>query len=260
MCHGTAAVALVGCCRPQKWALGDCLCCRSEPIVPVMWDKTVEKFREKPRHSTLMATRIAAISATFLFGFGVRAAVAQIVGDPLGVVQVGTTPSDSLGCVVAVSNGCCASGMVVVAVGESNRSCDTYGEAEASGWLVGLGLLGAEGPTALGGGDTFGLVAVSDTGNARADCIRSLFDSNCAEPGVAVSGTGSATGEGSVVSGTGSAQTSWDQYDNDTFAVVAVSGLGNAGGGDSLVSVSGGSNADGYVAVAGRNANGDGLA
>ena len=185
---------------------------------------------------------------------------------------------------VGVSNGGCAEGIVAVAIGESNRYCNWNGQ-EAAG-LVAVGLLGADGGVAIGGGyggdgtiaigggNAEGVTAVSDTGSARAQCVSPIpwGDAECAEPGVAISGTGYAYGYGHTVSGTGSSDSTWHGYHNDLWPIVSVSGLGNASGGNVAVGGTGSASAQPSttsrvtgqpvtypgIAVAGGNANANG--
>lgn len=180
------------------------------------------------------------------------AASAETYRAPNDAVVVGTFGSDagqqdiySPVPLLAVTHGGCADGWVTLAVGENNRYCGWSGK-ESQG-LVAVGLLGADSRMlAVGGGDTFGVVSVSDTGPAEADCVGPIpwGDWRCAEPGIAVSGTGSATGAGSTVSGTGPSHSDWQQEGNDFWAVASVSGMGDARGGN--VAVSGTGDAHGH--------------
>lgn len=201
---------------------------------------------------------------------GLSAAFAEVYTDPLelGVVVVGTDGSDAgsdngIGLlvagvhfpIVAVSQGGCANGTVAIAIGESSHDCWWNGWGNEAYGYVAIGLLGAEGGIAigggdggmlaLGGGDASGLVAVSDTGDAGAGCLTPIpWGDNCAEPGVAVSGTGTAYGDGHTVSGTGESRTDWGSEwdtprDNPLWPIVTISGLGNASGGNVAISGAG---------------------
>lgn len=212
------------------------------------------RWKQTARRAVIVA---GAVAGSYSLG---SAALAETYTDPvgLGVVVVGTDGSDARSSIVAVSQGGCADGLVAVAVGESGHDCWWNGWGHEAYGLVGLGLLGAEGGIAIGGGDSAagitalavgggnasGLVAVSDTGSAQAYCLGPIpWGDNCAEPGVAVSGTGTAYGDGHTFSGTGPAQSTWDGTDNPLWPIVAVSGLGSASGGN--LAVSGTGTADG---------------
>jgi hypothetical protein len=198
----------------------------------------------------------AAVLGVVASVLGRSAASAETYTDPLGLglVVVGTDGSDARSSIVAVSQGGCADGLVAVAIGESSHDCWWNGFGHEAYGLVGLGLLGAEGGIAIGGGDSAagltalavgggnasGLVAVSDTGTAQAYCLGPIpWGDNCAEPGIAVSGTGTAYGDGHTFSGAGNAESTWDGTDNPLWPIVAVSALGGASGGNVAASGTG---------------------
>lgn len=213
-----------------------------------------------------------AVLVAVMLGTG-AVAFAETYHDPTGkVLSVGTdgddvncqwygwtdaslvTLSQGGGCssstwATVATDGGCASGGVVVAIGDANRDCYN-GSREATG-LVAVGLLGA---------DSWGFVAVSDTGDARAWCYPAIpWGPGCSAPGLAVSGTGPAAGEGNAASGTGRGDSTWSTplplgllsvsgtQDANSSRGLAVSGTGNAvtGGGIGAVSVDGNSNANG---------------
>lgn len=166
-------------------------------------------------------------------------AFAETYRDPINgsYVAVGTNGSDARTARIAVSQGGCAEAWTLgMAIGDSNRACNpgstlyphSLPDHDADGGVA-VGLGGAE-----AGGET----AVSDTGNAYA-CTNHSFD-YCLLPGVAVSGTGSASGD-IAVSGTNSATAPGGS------GPIAVSGTGNATGGTAAVSGTG--SASGTVEV-----------
>lgn len=212
--------------------------------------------------------------AVALFATGAGSAFADTYHDPTGmVVSVGTegdnvncqwygytrepliTLSQGGGCSSATwgtvaSDGGCASGGVVVAIGEANRDCG-YHSTEANAGLIGVGLLGA---------DSSGLVAVSDTGDAWAYCYPAIpWGPGCSAPGFAASGTGTATGEGNALSGTGRSNSTWwtplplgllsvsgtQDANSSRGGAVSVTGNATGGGGLGAVTVDGNSNANG---------------
>lgn len=144
---------------------------------------------------------------------GLSPARAQAYRTPGNEIVVGTSGDDAHAVWLGVSHGGCARGAFAVAVGEAGCT-----NAEAYGSYAGVGLAAAE---------SFGLVAVSDTGNAQDYCIRITI--GCIFPGVAASGTGTARG-GYAVSGTGAAYSSWrgstwgGSGGGDGVPVVAASG------------------------------------
>jgi len=143
-----------------------------------------------------MSGGVLAILAT-----GLIPVAAQVIGDPLGLVSVGTSGESTSGSVLAVSNG-----------GNANGGADGAG-VSTTGTGSG-GLAGASAGSANGG-----LVAVSGTGCASNGNV-------FANVPVAISATGCSSSFGTAISGTGTA----------SGGLVGVSGTGNSSG---LVAISG---------------------
>jgi hypothetical protein len=122
--------------------------------------------RKRLKRGALVVSTAGSVA---ILATGLIPVAAQVIGDPLGLISVGTSSQDNpSGSVLAVSNGGNASG------GTNGAGVSTTGTA------------------------TGGLVAVSGTGCA-------VTGNTYAYAPVAASGTGCAGGQGTVVSGTGPA-------------------------------------------------------
>lgn len=186
------------------------------------------------RRNALLAAAVLGPAALSLGS----AALAETYEDPLNIVSVGTNGSEARSSVLAVGVGGCAEATVAVAVGESRSCGTTFGWPDSPGQdaigIVALGVLGAD-ANANG-------AAVSDTGDATTTCWGYVVDNGC-WAGVAVSGSGPASGRDLAVSGTGTA-TSSQFYGTSA----AISGTGNA---SASHAASGTGDADGvWIAVA----------
>lgn len=164
---------------------------------------------------------VIAIAAGAVGLLGTAGAVAQIIGVP-DTVEIGTTPSDHPNGLVAVANGGCATGTVVVGVG----GCAPSG-------MVSIG---------LGGSGAKGDIVIADSGDAE------TFECNflCVPPHVAVTGGGGDAGctapnSVGVNLGTGCA----------AGGVFAFANNGHADGGFTAATQSGTADADVAVAVTG---------
>jgi hypothetical protein len=127
---------------------------------------------------------------------GLLPVAAQVIGDPLGLISIGTSGESTSGSTLAVSNG-----------------------GNASGGTNGAGL-------STSGTATGGLVAASGTGCA-------VTGNTYAYAPLAVSGTGCAGGQGTTVSGTGPACGSGligVSLADASCGLVAISGDGNPNG------------------------------
>jgi hypothetical protein len=139
---------------------------------------------------------IGAAGTLAVLATGLIPVAAQVIGDPLGLISIGTSGESTSGSVLAVSNGGNASG------GTNGAGVSTSGTA------------------------TGGLVAASGTGCA-------VTGNTYAYAPVAVSGTGCAGGQGTTVSGTGTACGSGlvgVSAANTSCGFVSVSGDGPASG------------------------------
>lgn len=195
----------------------------------------------QPRASRRIIAMTGVIGLSTLLGLA-PAAFADNYTVP-GLVEVGTNGDDAgqrdTAAWVSVSQGGCAYGGVAVAIGDSSHPCPWWAPYETPGQdaagHVAIGL--------LGGDSNSWAVSVADTGDATT-CETDLLDI-CV--GIAVSGTGTASGRDLAVSGAGHA----------TSSTVGVSGTGAATG---PVAVSGTDNATGNIAVSGTgNADGSTL-
>jgi len=170
--------------------------------------------------------RASMIGVLLVFALGVVApAYALIVGDPLGIVKVGTTSSDNPSAPIAVANGGttsyspppCLAVITCPNVGINTTGSNGWADVAVSGTGYSVGFVSASGTNASDGD----VASVSGT-------KRSGSGGSGGEGGIAVSGLGSATGNTVAVSGTGTA----------TAGKVAISGTGYA---YAPIAVSGGS-------------------
>lgn len=177
---------------------------RARPRVLWTWQQ-----RAKTVSVTGLAVTILALGVT-------GTAAAQIVGDPVGVVQIGTESSDNPGGYVAIANGGCAYG-VTLAVGIGGCSP----EALASVGLLGAGARGAitvadrgdsqgagggflpipPGVGVTGGGGTAGC-----NGGGTTVAAVNLGDGWACAGSLAVANSGYATGNNAAVSNSGNAR------------------------------------------------------
>ncbi len=143
------------------------------------------------------ALGLSAAGTLAVLATGLIPVAAQVIGDPLGLISIGTGGSDNpSGSVLAVANGGNASG------GTNGAGVSTSGTA------------------------TGGLVAASGTGCA-------VTGNTYAYAPIAVSGTGCAGGQGTAISGTGTACGSGlvgVSAQNSSCGLVAISGDGPANG------------------------------
>jgi hypothetical protein len=152
---------------------------------------------------TRLTRRASVIGALIVLAFGIVApAYALLVGDPLGIVQVGTTSSDSPNAQIAVANGGSTSssrGPCLLVVTCPNVTVNTTGPS-------GYGTLAVSGT-----GSSIGYISVSGTGSSAGDLVAVSGTKSASSGGsgglggIAVSGTGNAYASKVAISGTGHA-------------------------------------------------------
>ena len=180
------------------------------------------------RHAARRIASACAIALAASISVGAIFAHAGVIGDPLGLIQVGTSGENTSATLIAVSNGGCAYsnfGFGSVAVSTGGCSTAFWGIAvsrtgDASNQAGGLA------SASLGGNAWGGVIAIAPQGTAcNGDVSISVSGSACGWD-LTFSGSGSATGGVLDVAGTGPAS-----------GVVAVSGAGTSSGCSLAVSV-----------------------